>query len=151
MNKLYIFLFTVFFSTQSTSAQKHSSDEEKIHKVLNGFFEGFSELNIDKVKPYCASNFVLLEDGSVWNIDTLATKFIKTRDNVRDFRRVNSISLLDTKTNKNMAWTYYNNQATIQHNGKAITVNWLESAVLNKVDNDWKIVLLHSTFVNKVK
>ena len=151
MKKLYFFLFAFVLHVQGTVAQKKGSDEEKIQQVLSDFFQGFSELNIEKLKPSCANDFVLLEDGMVWNIDTLSAKFTTTKKNAKDFKRVNSIRLLDTKTNKNIAWTYYNNQATIQHNGKEITVNWLESAVLHKIDNAWKIVLLHSTFVNKVR
>lgn len=151
MKKLYFLLFAFIFHSHCSLAQKKGSEEEKIQQVLSDFFEGFSELNIEKVRPACANDFVLLEDGMVWNIDTLSAKFTRTKQNTKDFKRINNLKLLDTKTNRNIAWTYYNNQATIQHNGKQITVNWLESAVLHKVDNDWKIVLLHSTFVNKVR
>lgn len=148
MKKFYLLFFIAFTSLHGAVAQR-TSDEEKIHRVLEGFFQGFSELNIDKLKPYCSDDFVMLEDGSVWNLDTLSFKFMKTRNNAKDFQRVSNIKLLDTKTYRNMAWTYYNNQAIIKHNGKEITVNWLESAVLDKVENNWKIVLLHSTFVSK--
>jgi hypothetical protein len=47
------------------------------------------------------------------------------------------------------AWITYVNSGTVQQPGSAIAnpAQWLESAVLEKLDGGWKIVFFHSTFV----
>lgn len=139
-------LFCFYFSF-AVAQPKNLSEEDKIHQVITEYFEGFSELNISKVKSNCTNDFKLLEDGSVWNIDTLAVKFVKTKAGARDLKRITKLDFLGTKIHRNMAWTYYNNQAIFQQSGKEMKIQWLESAILNKDGDSWKILMLHSTFV----
>jgi ketosteroid isomerase-like protein len=50
----------------------------------------------------------------------------------------------------NAAWGSYYNEATIRvADGTVRNVQWLESAVLIKQGNDWKIKLLHSTRIRQ--
>lgn len=44
-----------------------------------------------------------------------------------------------------MAWVSYWNKATFTKGKLVETVVWLESAVLIRDDNEWKIQMLHST------
>jgi hypothetical protein len=44
-----------------------------------------------------------------------------------------------------MAWVSYWNKATFNNGQEESVVAWLESAVMIKVDSEWKIQMLHST------
>ena len=50
-----------------------------------------------------------------------------------------------------MAWVSYWNKAEIRRATELRIIVWLESAVMVKVDDEWKIQLLHSTRVESGK
>jgi hypothetical protein len=107
-------------------------------------FQALSDRDTDKLKSYCTSDIVVLENGIVWNLDTLTQKNNLNKA-ATDFKRINTIDLIDTKVRNNMAWTIYNNQAEVTKNGQHSLIKWLETAVLIKEGKIWKIEVLNST------
>ena len=97
-------------------------------------------------KKYCTIDFLLLEDGDVWNMDTLANKLSPFK--AVSFSRTNHLDFIRTQVKGNIAWVAYSNSADMVINGQKMNVQWLESAVLVKEGNEWKIQLLHSTPLN---
>jgi ketosteroid isomerase-like protein len=136
---LYLFLFTVGFSLTAFCQQEKDSIEASISR----FFDGLSEINPDKLKAYTTTDFILLEEGQVWNIDTLIAKVTTPRN--AGIKRINKFEFIKTEQNGNIAWVSYHNTADFSLNEKQQTVQWLESAVLRKENGRWKIKLLHST------
>ena len=139
MKKLFV-IFFLFLSVSDIMAQK---DSQSIQATVIGFFNGLSLINSDTLKHYTTSDFELLEDGEVWNMDTLvnAVKPLKGSNMIR----VNSFNFLTTKIQKDIAWVSYYNTADYTMDEKKRQVRWLESAVLVKTKGRWKIQLLHST------
>jgi len=123
-----------------------SAQEEEIKATIVRFFDGLSELNENKLKETTTTDFILLENGEVWNLDTLISK-IQPRKQT-NFKRVNSFVFINTQQNADVAWVSYENTAEFTVNDKQRTVKWLESAVLKKQLGKWRIVLLHSTVLN---
>ena len=119
--------------------------KDSIEASITKFFDGLSEINADKLKAYTTGDFLLLEGGEVWNMDTLVNK-ISPRKN-SGIQRVNKFEFIRTEQNGNIAWVSYHNRADFSLNDKKQTVKWLESAVLIKENGRWKIKLLHSTKV----
>lgn len=111
-------------------------------------FEAMAELNIDKMKSYCTDDIIIIENGPIWNMDTLTKKLLPGKADPT-FKRVNKIDFINTKIEGNTAWTYYYNQATGISNSKPFTVRWIESAVLFKEKGIWKIKFLHSTLLER--
>lgn len=134
-------LLSLSFNSKSFCQKEKDSIEASISR----FFDGISEIDADKLKAYATEDFILLEDGHLWNMDTLVNK-ISTRKN-SGIKRVNKFQFIKTEQNENIAWVSYHNTADFSLNEKQQTVNWLESAVLKKEDRRWKIKLLHSTRV----
>ena len=136
-----LILFTLFFNVNSFCQKEKDSIEASISK----FFDGLSEIDANKLKAYTTDDFILLENGHLWNMDTLVSKMSDPKN--AGIKRVNKFQFIKTEQNGNMAWVSYHNTADFSLNEKKQTVNWLESAVLGKENGRWKIKLLHSTRV----
>jgi hypothetical protein len=116
-------------------------------KPVIDFFEGLSITDINKIRSTCTDDIKILETGLVWNFDSLALRLQKKRP--ADFKRINQLDFLETHIKKDVAWLYYWNKATITANNMNFEVKWLESAVLRREKDGWKIQLLHSTEVER--
>jgi ketosteroid isomerase-like protein len=110
-------------------------------------FQALADRNLTNLKNNCTSDILILENGSVWNLDTLMQKV--SQNTAPDFKRNNSFEFLDTKISGKIAWATYNNQAEITRNGKTGIIKWLETAILSKEDGQWKIKTLHSTLLKR--
>ncbi len=136
-----VFLITCFIAgSLAVSAQKNT---EAMHASIVGFFNGLSLLNEDTLCYYATTDFQLLEEGEVWNMDTLVNKVMPGKRFNRE--RVNTFHFIRTEQSGNMAWVSYHNSALFKQGEKQQTVRWLESVVLVKDKGRWKIQLMHST------
>jgi hypothetical protein len=123
------------------------SAQKNPQATIEKAFASIAELDIDKLKTCFTEDMILIEDGEIWNMDTLVSKIL-SRKKDDTFRRENKISIISTETDGNMAWACYHNEAKGISNGSPFIVKWLESAVLVKEGDLWKIKVLHSTRIN---
>lgn len=140
MKSILTLVFLVSF--QISQAQQKIialKPEESIRQV----FEALSDGSIEKMEPVVTPDVKILEHGVVWTMDTIRHYLGKKRP--EDFKRVNSFDFFQMEISGNMAFVSYYNRADIHSNGKDRTVKWLESAVLVKDKNIWKVKMLHST------
>ena len=141
MKKFFVFAFFLSLST-SLYAQ---SEKEKAQKVVVDFFEALSAMDSRLIDPLVTKDFILLEMGEVWNADTLKSKMVLPKG--IKFKRTNYLDFIKTDVQNNIAWISYHNRAEIVWNDGVRMLKWLESAVLVKENDIWKISLLHSTKV----
>ena len=111
-------------------------------------FDALSNRDSVSLKNYCAADILLLENGMVWNLDTLIKKGI-TLNQATDFKRVNTIGFINTTVDKTIAWVTYNLNSEIIRDGKQASVQWMETVVLVKEKTNWKIKILHSTLIKR--
>ena len=142
MYKLLLFLL---LPSPLLAQQVTSNDEEKIKDVIIQLFDGFAQLDYTKIKKQTTSDFMLLENGAVWNNDTLMKKINWSKNKYESFKRVNRIEFIRTEIRGNTAWTCFYNEADFRMDSTTRFVRWLESAVLIKQRNEWKIQQFHST------
>lgn len=140
MKRIFWLLILVVLLPITSFAQQ---DKEKIEAAITTFFDGISEIDGAKMKNQATADFILLEDGKIWNLDTLITN-ISIRKNT-NIKRVNQFNFIRTEQSGKVAWVSYYNTAEFSLNEKRQTVKWLESAVLAKENGTWKLKLLHST------
>ncbi len=141
------FMLTVqFFSAVSQSTV--STKELKVQKTIIALFQSLADRDFEQMKESCTGDFIVLENGIIWNLDTLREK-ININKAIPDFNRVNTIEFTDTRIKGKTAWISYHNRADYIRNGKKSYVQWLESAVLVKVGRKWRVQLLHSTVVKR--
>lgn len=143
MQKLCALAFILFTSFTVSAQQKHAGMEA----AIEGMFEGLSLVNTDTLKHYATADFTLLEEGEVWNMDTLLSKIEPLRQ--QNVKRVNSFEYLNAEENGKLGWISYFNTAKFTQGERSQEVRWLESAVLVKEGNRWRIKMLHSTRIRK--
>jgi hypothetical protein len=136
---LTIVILAIFQISQAQQKNQAENPEAVIRLV----FEAFSEGSIEKMEQAVTADVKILEHGVVWNLDTIRQYFSKKRP--EDFKRVNSFEFFQQEISGKMAFVSYHNRADIHANNRDRTVRWLESAVLVKHDNRWKVKMLHST------
>lgn len=134
---------SLLMSKEITAQNTLNKKLHSVNQTIAGFFEAFSSADTLALKKYTTPDFVLLENGEVWNLQ-MVTDYFGHLDTTR-YRRVNYLDFIKTETNKNMAWTAYYNAADITVQEKTTSHRWLESACLIREGNTWKIKLLHST------
>jgi hypothetical protein len=141
---LSVSAFLLFVITLTATAQeKPTPEQRKVQQVIHQIFESFSERSIEKMEGSVTTDINILEDGKVWTLDTIRLYFQKRLP--ADFKRINSFEFLRTEVHQTMGFVSYYNTASIHSNNKDVTVKWLESAVLVKEQEAWKIKMLHST------
>ena len=131
-------LFVVFTTTPFAQKEKDSIEATIVH-----FFDGLSEFNNDKMRDCSTSDFLLLEDGEVWNLDTLINKITPRKK--LNIQRINKFQFIKTEQNGKVAWVSYYNTADFRRDDKQQTIRWLESVVLTKEGKKWRIKQMHST------
>ncbi len=131
---------TLFLSGQPAPAQ---TPEAPVWQTVVDFFQAMADLDFPKMRSYCQPDFELLEHGEVW---TLAVLEDKLKPNVgTGMQRTNAFEFIKVTVKGKTAWVSYHNSARIVRQGQERNVHWLESAVLEKTRQGWKIALLHST------
>ena len=97
----------------------------------------------------CTENYLLVENGEVWDIRREA-----------DYYRANNTRIIDRKDYFDMhfvriyddvAYAVYNLRSDITEGGELKVKTWLESSIFRKVGGKWKIELIHSTPVVPMK
>lgn len=146
MKKTVCFLMLIAFSLVAHAQKQKSTDEILVEQAIIKFFEGLATLDRTMMNNYTTKDFLLLEDGEVWNMDTLDNRISPLKNT--KFARTNHFIFLRTEIKGNTAWTAYDNKADISVNDWKGTVHWLESATLVKENGFWKVQMLHSTKID---
>ena len=128
-------------STQFSFAQ--TTEKAEVQQVITRFFDALSVTNIPLMKAEVSDDFMLLENGEIWTIDTLANKI--SRPKPEGYLRQNSFDFLSTKIDRNRAYVYYKNKAEISSKTRNATIKWLESVIFRKEKGRWRMEFMHST------
>jgi hypothetical protein len=157
MTKYFGLLLTLIVLRSNTANAQISMEEERVMMCIsNSFDDIFSRHDTSTIKKYYTSDFILLENGVTWNNDsvrnymvTTAAKWKKFRDEKHTISRVNRFQFVDFAIYSSVATVAYHNYGTFKRDQKQFEVHWLESAVLVKYPEGWKIRSLHSTKVEE--
>ena len=145
-----IILLTIAISlTPFLQAQQlWTKDQQQVQQTVVKMFEALSKRDSAGLKALCTTDITLYEYGQVWNIDTIINKAI-TMNKAVDFKRTNTFEFISTQTDKKLAWVTYRLSSVIIKDSKQITIQWLETAFLNKQKKMWKLKHLHSTLIKR--
>lgn len=138
---LCFLLVTATYLTAQT--QRNNHENEKVEQAVIKFFDGIAALDATIIRQHSTKDLMILEDGAIWNFDTLTTKLEPLK--AVSFSRINQFKFIETVVAGNSAWVAYKNTADMTIDGQKVNKQWLESAFLVKEDNKWQIKLLHST------
>jgi ketosteroid isomerase-like protein len=105
-------------------------------------FAAMSKHDGKAMQETSTEDFQLLEHGEDWTMQKLVDA---VQPKGEPYERKNFFSQIRAREKGNVAWVSYWNKAEISRASGLRTVVWLESAVIIREDDRWKIQLLHST------
>ncbi len=137
----------IFFTTISFGQVSNENDKKIIKNlVIESFDEIWSKLDSKNIDKYYTKDFLLLENGEVWNIDSIAKYLDNALLRKPNPKRINTIEIIEIKVANRMAWVAYQNYATFTIDNKIIRkAHWIESATAILTESGWKLEMLHST------
>jgi hypothetical protein len=112
-------------------------------------FATLSAYDYDGMAATGTDDYHLLEHGEIWTMDDLING-IKGGEGVVERRNYFNI-IRSSGDDKSMWFSYWNRAEIRTTSGEALTLKWLESAVVINVDGEWKVELLHSTRIDEDK
>lgn len=151
MKTLSAIILMLSFTTLSFGQASLETDKADLKElILNSFDDIWSELNSKNIDQYYTKDFLLLENGEVWNNDSIANYLDNASLKKNIPNRVNSIDIIEIKVTNGMAWIAYRNHATFTIDDKIVRqAYWLESANAILTENGWRLEMLHSTVLGK--
>ena len=106
------------------------------------FFGGIEGLDFEAIRESVTQDFEIIEDTLVFDTNgflSLLEPFVGTGATI-----TYQFSEFNTEVAGSLAWTRYRNQAEMLMNGDTTHFEWIETAVLQKVDGVWLVDRLHS-------
>ncbi|MBZ4037651.1 DUF4440 domain-containing protein [Flavobacterium sp. 17A] len=141
----------ICFTTLSFGQSASKTDQSQIKQlIIESFDEIWSKLDSKNIDKYYTKDFLLLENGEIWNNDSIANYLNKAILDKPIPKRVNSIEVIEIKILNKTAWIAYKNKAVFSFDDKKSSkMYWLESATAVLTKNGWKLEMLHSTATKK--
>ncbi|MEM1111588.1 MAG: hypothetical protein AAGI11_06745 [Pseudomonadota bacterium] len=103
------------------------------------FFDALSQGEAARIRTTITRDFSLLEHGQLWDAD----KLISAAQG--EYDRVNAYHVIEECQQGDLAWLSYWNRARIVRGCNLDERLWLESVVLIRDEELWKVKMLHST------
>ena len=126
----------------SCQEEKKLDNPDLLKQILISYFDGIKDTDLDKMNAVTTSDFVLFEDGKVWNNDSLFNFLNSMSPYVAVFTFDNFKINIDTE-NGNMY--YFNHMDFTLNDTTELKYDWIESASFKKIEGEWKMNFLHST------
>lgn len=140
-------LTLILLTIASHSFSQQLSNEDQLKQVISkSFDEVWGIYNEDNIKKYYTDDFLLLENGEVWNNDSIVSYFNDVIKNKKQLQRVNDFTFIEVKVSGKTAWIAYSFNSVFYKNDKiARKSSYLESATAILTDDGWRLDMLHST------
>jgi hypothetical protein len=136
-----VFLTLVVCVFESSRPLPGQDDAEKMKAALTGFFHGIETQDFDELNRVTTSDFVLYEDGRIWNMDS-AVMNIKSHMPFKVKYQLNNIKI---NVDSHSGDVTYINHADFEFSAGKLSLDWIESATFRKIDGVWKINFLQAT------
>jgi hypothetical protein len=128
------------------SCHQSIDNEDSVKQALNSYFDGIKNKDIQKMNDVTTKDFILFEDGKVWNNDSLFNRITTLPKFTANYR----LEFVKINAEEKIAHIIYFNEADfIMSDTLKMTKNWIESAAFKKLDGQWKMYFLHSSVRSK--
>ena len=118
------------------------AEDHPAFQPVKELFAAMSKHDGEAMQATATDDFQLLEHGEDWTMQRLIDA---VQPKGKPYERKNFFNQIRARQVGDVAWISYWNKAEILREGNLRTVVWLESAVVVKEDDRWKVQLLHST------
>ncbi len=126
-----------------------SAEEEQIAKdLIQGAFDDlWGGVDSTKISDYHTDDFIILEQGEVWDNDRIKEFMRQQLANTDRPVRTNRMDYLSIdKYGESMQIAYYNYAEFHQADSLVGDARWLESALAIKTEQGWRLKMMHSTW-----
>ena|ERR1022692_3979310 len=121
---------------------KTTDDTEILKKVLTSYFEGIEKKDFAEMKAATTEDFMLYEDGAVWDNDSA---FMNIRRNLPFTVKYRFENFKINADNISGDMTYLNHADFVFHDTVKKSIDWIESATFRKRGGVWKMNFLQAT------
>lgn len=126
-------------------------NEEEIaiaHQLIQGAFDDlWAGLDSTKITDYHTEDFIILENGHIWDNDRIKGYMRKKYAEVDRPHRSNRMEYISVDKYGPSIQIAYHNYAEFTRNDSLIgKAKWLESALAIPTDKGWRLKMMHSTF-----
>lgn len=120
-------------------------------KLIQGVFDDvWGGVDSTKILNYHTEDFIILEQGKVWDNDSIRTYI---RGQLAREDRPKRINIMDyisiNKYGESMQIAYRNHADFVRADTIATTANWMESALAVKTKEGWRLKMMHSTWAGR--
>src|SRR6266852_3061759 len=144
MKTIIVFLLVIL--ALDSCQQSKSDDGENLKLTLTDYFDGIKNKDIKKMNQVTTADFIIYEDGKVWNNDSLI-KVLNTFPKFTAKYTFDGFRINVDNTSGSMS--YFNHGDFTLKDTTKMTFDWIESATFKKIDGKWIIDFLHSTIRKK--
>lgn len=119
------------------------NEAARVRGVRDRFFHAIATLDTGRLRYNVTTDYTLIEDGLVWNLDSL----LESLDAMRRGGHTIEYAFEDLTLHAEppTAWMTYRNRGVVSGPEGADTLIWIESAVFRRERGRWRMALLHST------
>ncbi len=150
-----LFILLIICSCQP-SAKEHNAKitaaETQIAKdLIQGAFDDlWAGVDSTKISKYHTDDFIILENGEVWDNDRIKVFMQGQLKNPDRPKRTNLMDYISIEKYGSSIQIAYNNEAEFTRADTLVGKgHWLESALAVPTDEGWRLKMMHSTWVNK--
>ena len=150
--KYYIVLIALLVACQNpkpTDSSELTADEIQAAKgLIQGVFDDiWAAADSTKLLDYHTEDFVILEQGLVWNNDSVMQYMRDRLSRENNAKRVNEMDYISLeKYGESIQIAYYNHAEFTRADTLVGKAKWLESALAVKTKAGWRLKMMHSTW-----
>ena len=157
MKNTFLFI-AILFSCQTKESNKtleiSAVEEEAVKNLVQGAFDDlWGGCDSTKILQYHTEDFVILEHGEIWDNERIK-EYMKYMRGQLTFenraKRVNRMEyIMVEKYGESIQVGYHNYAEFLKADSVVAREQWLESALVVKTKEGWRLKMMHSTRVNR--
>jgi ketosteroid isomerase-like protein len=115
--------------------------------IEDWYFTYYTRLDKEKYRAMLTDDYLLLENGEIFDAAGDIALMPRAED---EYKRTDAFDFRSVKINGEFAYAIYflKSEMNDRKNGKR-NREWLESVILRRSGNTWRVALLHSTRITK--
>ncbi|ADR22914.1 hypothetical protein MATR_32370 [Marivirga tractuosa] len=143
--------FTLLCSCQTQTKEYQPITEQEIQiakDLIQGSFDDlWAGLDSTKISKYHTDDFIILEQGEIWDNDRIKEYIRKKLARANRPKRTNRMEYIAIdKYGESIQIAYYNFAEFTQADTLVSEAKWLESALAVSTKDGWKLKMMHSTW-----
>ena len=140
----FLLLFVYCFSFAQNQKEDDILSLKKL--VEDSFQDILTDLKSEKIADYYTEDFILIENGEIWNIDSVRNYLERAQLRTPKPTRENKFDFFKIEIMEDVAWVSYHNYATFTtENSPPRVVHWMETVIAIRTEQGWRIKLLHNS------